>query len=78
MGSPCWSRFLTCGPMEKEAHIGARLLAGLVNPLCSMLEQFMKNCTQWEGQMLEKFMGNCLPWEGLHTGAEEEYEKSFP
>ena len=33
------------------------------------LEQFMKNCSPWEGRMLEKFMEDCLPWEGHHAGA---------
>jgi len=43
-----------------------------------MLEQFMKNCIQWEGPMLKKFMENCFLWQGLHTGAGEECEESSP
>ena len=33
-----------------------------------MLEQFVKNCSLWEGLTLEKFMEDCLLWEGPHTG----------
>ncbi|KAK4831407.1 hypothetical protein QYF61_017538 [Mycteria americana] len=29
-----------------------------------MPEQFVKNCSPWEGPMLEKFMKDCNPWEG--------------
>ncbi|KAK4810976.1 hypothetical protein QYF61_014448, partial [Mycteria americana] len=36
-----------------------------------MLEQFVKNCSPWEGLMLEKYMEDCIPWEGPHTGAGE-------
>ncbi|KAJ7404996.1 hypothetical protein WISP_142411 [Willisornis vidua] len=67
----------TCRPMEKGAHTGAGLMAGLVTPRgthtgalfltdCAprkgpTLEQFVKNCSPWEALMLEKFMRNCLP-----------------
>lgn len=27
------------------------------------LQQFLKNCSLWEGIILEKFVGSCLPWE---------------
>ena len=40
-----------------------------------MLEEFMKNCSPWEGPTLEQFMKNCLLWEGPHTGAGEEHEE---
>ena len=40
-----------------------------------MLEQFVKNCSPWEGLTLEKFVEDCLPWEGPHTGAGEECEE---
>jgi len=43
-----------------------------------MLEQFVKNCSLWEGLTLEKLMENCLPWEGAHARAEEECEESSP
>ncbi|KAM7076250.1 alpha-2,8-sialyltransferase 8E isoform 2-T2 [Ciconia maguari] len=43
-----------------------------------MLEQFMKNCSLWEGLTLEKFMEDCLLWEGPHAGAGEECEESSP
>jgi len=53
--------------MEREAHAGAGLLAGLVtsmgDPRCSSL--FLKDCTPWEGPFLEQFMKNCSRWEGL-------------
>ena len=65
--------------MERGAHAGAGLLAGLVTPWKGpMLEQFMKNCSLWEGLTLEKFMEDCLPWEGPHAGAGEECEESSP
>jgi len=38
VGSPCWSRLLA-GPVERGAHTGAGLLAGLVTPWGPMLEQ---------------------------------------
>jgi len=81
----------TCKPMERGAHTGAGLLAGLVTPCCSslclkdfspwerlMLEQFVKNCSPWEGPTLEQFMENCLPWVGPHAGAGKEFEEPFP
>ena len=43
-----------------------------------MLEQFVKNCSLWEGLTLEKFVEDCLPWEGPHAGAGEECEESSP
>ena len=43
-----------------------------------MLEQFLKNCSLWEGLALEKFMEDCLLWEGPHAGAGEEREESSP
>ena len=46
----------TCGPMERGAHAGAGLLAGLVTLWEPTLEQFVKNCSLWEGLTLEKFM----------------------
>lgn len=74
-----------CGPMERKAHAGAALLAGLgslrgptleqpvaegLQPLEGpMPEQFGKNCSLREGSTLEKFMGDCLPWEGARIGA---------
>ena len=52
----------TCGPVERGAHAGAGLLAGLVTSWEGpTLEQFMKSCSPWEGLMLEKFVENCLP-----------------
>ncbi|KAK4810511.1 hypothetical protein QYF61_004291 [Mycteria americana] len=36
-----------------------------------MLEEFLKNCSLWEGPMLENFAKNCIPWEGPHAGGEE-------
>ncbi|GAB0186948.1 EH domain-containing protein 4 [Grus japonensis] len=46
-----------------------------------MLEQFMKNCSLWEGReglTLEKLVEDCLPWEEPHAGAGEEWEESSP
>ena len=43
-----------------------------------MLEQFVKNCSPWEGLTLEKFVKDCLPWEGPHAGAGEACESFFP
>ncbi|KAK4810941.1 hypothetical protein QYF61_013349 [Mycteria americana] len=40
-----------------------------------MLEQFVKNCSPWEGLMLENFVEDCLLWEGPHAGAGEEREE---
>ncbi|GAB0203412.1 mitochondrial enolase superfamily member 1 [Grus japonensis] len=40
-----------------------------------MLEQFMKNCSPWEGPMLEKFVKDRLPWKGPHAGAGEEIDE---
>lgn len=37
----------------------------------SMLEQFRKNCSLWEGPTL-KFMEECLQWEGPQNGVGEE------
>ncbi|KAK4810953.1 hypothetical protein QYF61_013361 [Mycteria americana] len=39
-----------------------------------MLEQFVKNCSPWEGPTLEKFVEDCLPWVGPYAGAGEECE----
>jgi len=38
VGSPCWSRLLA-GPVERAAHAGAGLLAGLVTSWGPTLEQ---------------------------------------
>jgi len=40
------------------------------------MEQFVKNCSPWEGLTLEKFMEDCVPWEGPHAGAGEDCEES--
>jgi len=42
------------------------------------VEQFMKNCSLWEGLMLDKFIEDYLPWESPHTGAGAECEESSP
>ncbi|GAB0203441.1 hypothetical protein GRJ2_002809700 [Grus japonensis] len=66
VGSPCWSKLLA-GPVERGAHTGAGLLAGLVTPMedpcwSSLL---LKVCTLWKRPMLEQFVKDCSPWEGL-------------
>ncbi|GAB0184744.1 hypothetical protein GRJ2_000939700 [Grus japonensis] len=57
----------TCGLVERGAHAGAGLLAGLVTswgtPRWSSL--LLKIRTLWNGPTLEQFMKNCNPWEGL-------------
>jgi len=57
----------TCGPVERGAHAGAGLLAGLVTPwgTHAWRSLFLKDCTLWEGATLGQFMENCSPWEGL-------------
>ncbi|GAB0208078.1 mitochondrial enolase superfamily member 1 [Grus japonensis] len=47
LGSPCWSKLLA-GPVDLWRE----------KPT---LEQFMKDCSLWEGLTLEKFMKDCLP-----------------
>ncbi|KAJ7399547.1 hypothetical protein BTVI_113888 [Pitangus sulphuratus] len=32
-----------------------------------MLEQFVKNCSPWEGLTLEKLIEDCLLWEAPHS-----------
>jgi len=52
--------------MERGAHAGAGLLAGLCDsvgdPRWSSL--FLKDCTLWKGPMLGQFVKSCSPWEG--------------
>ncbi|GAB0208359.1 AN1-type zinc finger protein 5-like [Grus japonensis] len=57
----------TCGPMERGAHAGAGLLAGLVTPWGTQhwSSLFLKDCTLWKGPTLEQFLKTCSPWEGL-------------
>ena len=57
----------TCGPVEREAHAGAGLLAGLVTLWKGpTLEQSApEGLHPWKGPMLEQFMKNCSLWEGL-------------
>jgi len=40
-----------------------------------MLEQFVKNCSPWEGVILEKLLKDCVSWERPHAGAGEECEE---
>jgi len=42
------------------------------------LEQFVNNCSLWEGLTLEKFVEDCIPWEGPHAGASGDCEESSP
>ena len=56
-----------------EVHGGANIhLQPVEDPTP---EQFVKNCSPWEGLTLQKFMEDCLPWEGPHAGAGEECEE---
>ena len=66
----------TYGRAERGAHAGAGLLAGLVTPWGLTLEQFVKNCSLWEGLVLEKFLEDCLIWEGPCAEAGAECEES--
>jgi len=63
-GAPCWSRLLP-GPVALWRE----------EP---MPEQFLKDCTPWEGPTLEKSVQNCLPREGPHAGAGAQGEESSP
>lgn len=47
-----------CDPVERGAHTGTGVLAGLV----VTAEQFVKSCSPWEGLTLEMIMENCLLW----------------
>lgn len=39
------------------------------------LEQFGKNCSQWEGLTVKKSVEDWFLWEGPHSGAGKEYEE---
>lgn len=52
------------GPVERETHTGAGLMAGLVTLRGKL--KFLKGYTLWKAPMLEQFMKNCSPWEGPH------------
>ncbi|KAJ7417093.1 hypothetical protein BTVI_33918 [Pitangus sulphuratus] len=44
----------SCGSVERGAHTGAGLLAGLVTPWEGLTqEQFLKDCNLWEGPTLK-------------------------
>ena len=77
-GAGSWQDLRTCGPVERGAHAEAGLLAGLVTPRGTTLEQFVKNCSLQEGLTLEKLVEDCLSWEAPHAGAGEECEESSP
>ena len=53
--------------MERGAHTGAGLLAGIVTPAGDphWSSLFLKDCTPWMGPTLEQFMKNYSWWEGL-------------
>jgi len=71
-----WAPGGTCGPVERGAHAGAGLLAGLLTPWKEpILEQLVKSCSPWEGLTLEKFVENCLLWLGPHAGSGAECEE---
>ena len=55
----------TCGHVERRAHAGAGLLAGLVTPWGTHhLEQPVpEDCTLWEGHTLGQFVKSCSPLE---------------
>jgi len=38
------------------------------------MQQFVENCSMWEGLQLDKFMEDCLHWEGPQAGAGKEHE----
>ncbi|GAB0209637.1 EH domain-containing protein 4 [Grus japonensis] len=73
MGSLHWSKLLAgpVDPWREELMLEQVCWQDLGPHGGPMLEQFMKNCSLWEGLMLEKFMKDCLLWEGLHVGAGE-------
>jgi len=72
VGTPCRSRLPT-GHVEREAHVGEGLLAGLVTHGGLALELPVLG-----GLALEQFVENCLLWEGPYTGAGAGYEESSP
>ncbi|GAB0188211.1 EH domain-containing protein 4 [Grus japonensis] len=76
MGSPRWSRLLA-GPVDPWREEPTLEQFG-PEGLHLVLEQFVRNCTPWEGPMMEEFKEDCLVWEGLHAGAGEECEESSP
>lgn len=41
------------------------------------LEQFVQNCSLWDGLTLERFLEDSLPWEGLHVTQEKYEEKEM-
>ncbi|KAJ7403523.1 hypothetical protein WISP_150477 [Willisornis vidua] len=55
----------TCGPMKREAHGGAGLLARLGTPWGdpSWHSLLLKDYTPQKGPTLLQFMKNCRPWE---------------
>ncbi|GAB0180460.1 EH domain-containing protein 4 [Grus japonensis] len=80
VGSPRCSRLLAgpVDPWREEPTLEQVCWQDLGPHGGPMLEQFMKNCSLWEGLTLEKFMEDCLPWEGPNAGAGEECEESSP
>ena len=80
MGSLCWSRLLAgpVVPWGDEPMLELVCWQDLQPSREPMLEQFVKNCSPWEGLMLEKFFEDCLLWKGPHAGAGEECEESCP
>ncbi|KAJ7414941.1 hypothetical protein BTVI_39872 [Pitangus sulphuratus] len=58
----------TCGPVEREAHAGAGLLAGLVSPWGTHAEALNEELKPTEALTLEKFMEDCLLWKGPYAG----------
>ena len=57
----------TCGSVERVAHAGAGLLAGLVTPWGGPCWNtlILKDCTPWKGPMLVQIVKNCSTWEEL-------------
>jgi len=70
----------TCGTVERGAHAGAGLLAGLVTlwkgP--TLEKPVPEACTLWKGPTLEQFVKNCSLWEGPQAEAGAECEEPSP
>ncbi|GAB0204055.1 AN1-type zinc finger protein 5-like [Grus japonensis] len=59
VGSPCWSKFLA-GPVDPWREEPILEQVCWQNRGGPTLEQFVKNCSPWEGLTLEKFVEDCL------------------
>jgi len=59
----------TCGPVQRGAHAGAGLVAGLVTPWGTHAGAVHEELQPMGGTTLENFVEDCLLWEEPHSGA---------